>query len=74
MIYEDLKNKRVLVTGSSGGIGQAAAIMFAQQGSFVGVHYFRTKGGAEKTLAEVKKHSDGCMICFSTAVVFCLFI
>ena len=62
MIYEDLKGRRVLVTGSSSGIGQATAVMFAQQGSFVGVHYFRTKDGAEKTLAEVKKHSDGCMV------------
>ena len=62
MIYEDLKNKRVLVTGSSSGIGQATAIMFAKQSSYVGVHYFRTKDGAEKTLAEVKKHSDGCMV------------
>ena len=62
MIYEDLKGKKVLVTGSSSGIGQATAVMFAKQGSFVGVHYFRTKDGAEKTLAEVKKHSDGCLV------------
>lgn len=62
MIYEDLKNKKVLVTGSSSGIGQATAIMFAQQGCFVGVHYFRTKDGADKTLAEVKKHSAGCLV------------
>ena len=62
MIYQDLKNKKVLVTGASSGIGAATAIMFAQQGAFVGVHYFKTKDGAEKTLAEVKKHSDGCML------------
>ena len=62
MIYEDLKDKKVLVTGASSGIGVATAIMFARQGSFVGVHYFKTKDGAEKTLAEVKKHSDGCML------------
>ncbi|MGD9110491.1 MAG: SDR family oxidoreductase, partial [Phycisphaerales bacterium] len=59
----DLKGKRVLVTGSSSGIGRAAAVMFAEQGCFVGVHYFRTKDGAEKTLADVKKHSDGCILC-----------
>ncbi|MBN1796146.1 MAG: glucose 1-dehydrogenase [Sedimentisphaerales bacterium] len=62
MIYEDLKDKKVLVTGSSSGIGQAAAIMFAKQGCFVGVHYFKTKDGAKKTLAEVKKLSDGCLL------------
>jgi len=62
MIYEDLKGKKVLVTGSSSGIGQAAAIMFAQQGCFVGVHYFKTKEGGEKTLKEVKKYSDGILL------------
>ena len=62
MIYEDLKNKRVLVTGSSSGIGQATAIEFAKQGCFVGVHYFRTKQGGEQTLDEVKKHSYGILL------------
>jgi 3-oxoacyl-[acyl-carrier protein] reductase len=62
MIYEDLKNKKVLVTGSSSGIGAATAKMFASQGCFVGVHYFRTKDGGEKTLADVKKLSNGCLI------------
>ena len=62
MIYEDLKGKKVLVTGSSSGIGAATAKMFAQQGCFVGVHYFRTKEGGEKTLAEVKKVSNGCLL------------
>ncbi|GAI36892.1 unnamed protein product, partial [marine sediment metagenome] len=63
MIYEDLKGKKVLVTGSSSGIGQATAIMFSQQGCFVGVHYFRTKEGGEKTLEQVKKNSDGVLLC-----------
>jgi 3-oxoacyl-[acyl-carrier protein] reductase len=62
MIFEDLKGKRVLVTGSSSGIGAATAVMFAQQGCFVGVHYFRTLEGGEKTLAQVKKYSDGCLL------------
>ena len=63
MTYEDLKGKKVLVTGSSSGIGVATAVMFAQQGCFVGVHYFQTKEGAEKTLEDVKKFSDGCLLC-----------
>jgi len=62
MLYEDLKDKKVLVTGSSSGIGAAAAIAFAKQGCFVGVHYFRTKSGGEKTLGEVKKYGDGILI------------
>jgi 3-oxoacyl-[acyl-carrier protein] reductase len=63
MIYEDLKGKKVLVTGSSSGIGTATVVMFSQQGCFVGVHYFRTKAGAEKTLEQVKKYSDGVLLC-----------
>ncbi len=63
MIYEDLKGKKVLVTGSSSGIGQATAVMFSQQGCFVGVHYFKTKDGGEKTLQQVKKNSDGVLLC-----------
>lgn len=63
MIYEDLKDKKVLVTGSSSGIGQAAAVMFSQQGGFIGVHYFQTKKGGEETLQQVKKFSDGVLFC-----------
>ncbi len=63
MIYEDLKGKKVLVTGSSSGIGAATAVMFSKQGTFVGVHYFKTKAGGEKTLEEVKKNSDGILLC-----------
>ncbi len=62
MIYEDLKGKKVLVTGASSGIGSATAVMFSQQGCFVGVHYFKTKAGAEKTLKQVKKNSDGLLL------------
>ena len=62
MIYEDLNDKKVLVTGSSSGIGSATAVLFSQQGSFVGVHYFRTKNGAEKTLKQVQKNSDGILL------------
>ncbi len=63
MLYEDLKGKNVLVTGSSSGIGAATAVMFSRQGCFVGVHYFRTKDGGEKTLEQVKKNSDGVLLC-----------
>jgi len=63
MIYEYLKGRKVLVTGSSSGIGSATAIMFSEQGCFVGVHYFRTKDGAEKTLEQVKKNSNGILLC-----------
>ncbi len=62
MIYEDLKGRKVLVTGSSSGIGSAIAVMFSEQGCFVGVHYFRTKDGAQRTLEQVNKKSDGILL------------
>jgi 3-oxoacyl-[acyl-carrier protein] reductase len=63
MIYENLKGKKVLVTGASSGIGAAAAVMFSRQGSFVGVHYFTSKDGGGKTLKRVKESSDGVLLC-----------
>jgi 3-oxoacyl-[acyl-carrier protein] reductase len=36
--------------------------MFSKQGCFVGVHYFQTKKGGEKTLEQVKKNSDGVLL------------
>jgi len=62
MIYEDLKGKKVLVTGSSSGIGAATAIMFSQQGCFVGVHYFQARQGGEEVLEKVKQNSDGVLL------------
>jgi len=62
MICEDLKGKRVLVTGASSGIGSATAVLFSQQDCFVGVHYFRTPDGAKKILKQVKKKSDGVLL------------
>jgi len=46
----DLNNKVVLVTGGSRGIGKAAAIMFAESGATVIVHYYKNENAAIKTL------------------------
>jgi len=63
MTYEDLKGKKVLVTGASSGIGQATAVLSSEQGCFVGVHYFTSKAGGQKTLQQVRKNSDGVLVC-----------
>ena len=62
MIHEDLKAKKVLVTGASSGIGAATAVSFSRQGCFLGVHYFQTQDGAEKTLRQVKENTDGVLL------------
>lgn len=54
-MIEDLKNKVVLITGASTGIGAAAAIAFGRNGARVAVHYNRSKAEAEKVAAAVDK-------------------
>lgn len=53
MILDDLKGKRVLVTGGSSGIGAAVAKSFAAHGSAVAVHYFSGADAAKKLVADI---------------------
>ena len=50
---EYFKNKKVLITGASKGIGKACAIRFAQDGAFVVINYRSSQAGAEDTLNKV---------------------
>jgi 3-oxoacyl-[acyl-carrier protein] reductase len=59
---ELLEGKTAIITGASRGIGRAIAIKFAEHGAFVGINYFKSKDGAEETLGEVKKSSDGMLL------------
>jgi len=51
----NLKDKVVLITGSSSGIGKTTAIRFAKEGSKIIVNYRENKAGAESTIEEIKK-------------------
>ena len=48
-----MKDKVVLVTGASGGIGIETARQFADSGARVVIHYNRNLNGAERTLREI---------------------
>ena len=49
------KDKTVLVTGSSRGIGKATVISFAQEGANIVVNYVKNKKAGEDVVVEVKK-------------------
>jgi NAD(P)-dependent dehydrogenase (short-subunit alcohol dehydrogenase family) len=56
----DFTGKKVLVTGSSRGIGRACAVQFAERGAQIAVHYNRNRQAAEETLASLA--GDGHII------------
>ena len=46
-MFREIKNKKILVTGASSGIGAAIAKLFIEHGAVVGLHYLKNKEGAE---------------------------
>lgn len=50
----DLKDKVVVVTGSSKNIGKATALKFAKEGSKVVIHSLKDKENGEKTVNEIR--------------------
>ncbi len=46
--------KNIIITGSSHGIGAAAAIAFAEAGCNVGINYYKDRDGAEATAEKVR--------------------
>lgn len=58
----ELKDKIVVITGSSSGIGRTTAIRFAKEGAKVVINYHINEKGGEETLKEVQKYSEGLLI------------
>lgn len=58
----DLKDKIVLITGSSQGIGREAALLFAKEGSHVVVTYNASKKKAEEVFSECNKLKESLLL------------
>ncbi|WP_419767177.1 SDR family NAD(P)-dependent oxidoreductase [Arcobacter sp.] len=53
-----MENKKVLVTGATGSIGEAIVKEYSKNGYFVYIHYNSNKNKAEKILAEINHNGE----------------
>ena len=49
-MFDQIKNKNVLITGASGGIGSSIAELFFQYGANLGLHYNTNKNSLKDLL------------------------
>ena len=57
-MFKDIKGKRVLISGASGGIGYAVAKLFASFGAVVGVHYNDNEKRAKEVVDAARMHGS----------------
>ena len=52
--FSEFKNKKILITGGSTGIGAELAKAFAKQGAIVGLHYLASADAANQVASEIR--------------------
>ena len=55
-MFKSIRDRRVLITGASGGIGACMVLLFAEHGAVVGVHYHQGKEEADRLVREIEKN------------------
>jgi 3-oxoacyl-[acyl-carrier protein] reductase len=58
----EFKNKRVIITGGTKGLGKAIALAFAREGAWTCINYHEDKQAASETEREIKTLSDQYMV------------
>jgi len=58
----EFKEKRVIITGGTKGIGKAIAISFAREGAWVGVNYSSDEKSASSAEAALKRLATKCIL------------
>lgn len=54
-MFEDIKGKKILITGASSGIGASTAELLGSYGAVVGVHYRGNREGAMKVIGSINE-------------------
>jgi len=62
-VSQQFKGKKVLITGSSRGIGRATTLAFAKEGADVVIHYRRDEEAAMAAAEEVRKLGVQALVC-----------
>ncbi len=57
-MFEGIKDKRVLITGATGGMGTAFAELFADHGARLGLQYHKNRAEAKRLLASVLEKTE----------------